>query len=100
MRRIVLAPALAALLFAAAPAHADSEQDRAREAVESGQVKPLKQILKAVRKDYKGEVLDAKLLERGGGWIYRIKVLSKDGQVFDIGVDGQSGQIVDVQGGG
>jgi uncharacterized membrane protein YkoI len=52
-----------------------------------------------VRKQYKGEVLDAQLLDLGGAWIYRVRVLTKDGQVLDIGVDGQSGQIIDVQGG-
>lgn len=94
-----LACLAAAFLLAAAPASADSDQDRARAAVQSGQVKPLNQILKAVRKQYKGEVLDAQLLDLGGAWIYRVRVLTKDGQVLDIGVDGQSGQIIDVQGG-
>lgn len=89
----------AVFLLAAAPARADSDQDRAREAVQSGQVKPLNQILKAVRKQYKGEVLDAQLLDLGGTWIYRVRILTKDGQVLDVGVDGQSGQIIDVQGG-
>ena len=101
MRRSLIAALLMAFLLApSAPLHADSEQDRAREAVESGAVKPLKEILKAVRREYKGEVLDAQLLERGGGWLYRIKVLAQDGQVYDVGVDGASGRIVDVQGGG
>jgi uncharacterized membrane protein YkoI len=89
----------AVFLLAAAPARADSDQDRAREAVQSGQVKPLNQILKAVRKQYKGEVLDAQLLDLGGTWIYRVRILTRDGQVLDVGVDGQSGQIIDVQGG-
>ena len=93
-----LACLAAAVLLAVAPAAADSDQDRAREAVQSGQVKPLNQILKAVRRQYKGEVLDAQLLDLGGAWIYRVRLLTKEGQVLDIGVDGQSGQIVDVQG--
>jgi uncharacterized membrane protein YkoI len=89
-----------ALLLAGAPAWSDSDQDRARAAVESGEVKPLKQILKSVRKAYKGEVLDAELLDLGGFWMYRVRVLSDDGQVYDLGVDGRSGEIVDVRGGG
>ncbi len=89
----------AVFLIAAAPAWAASDQDRAREAVQSGQVKPLNQILKAVRKQYKGEVLDAQLLDLGGMWVYRVRVLTKDGQVLDIAVDGQNGRIIDVQGG-
>jgi uncharacterized membrane protein YkoI len=87
---------LLALAALAAPpsARAQSEQDRAKAAVESGQVKPLKAILKSVRKRYEGEVLDAELHEIGGRWMYRVRVLTKDGQVVDVGVDGASGQIV------
>src|SRR5262245_12439059 len=92
------------LLLGVAPlaptaAVADNDQDRAREAVQSGQVRPLKQILKSVRKQYKGEVLDAQLHDFGGQWVYQIRMLTKDGQVLDIAVDGQSGQIIGVQGG-
>ena len=92
--RLALWSAAAGFLLLAQPAWADSQQDRAREAVESGRVKPLKAILKAVRKQVDGRVLDAELLEYGGVWIYRLRVLTKDGQVLDIGVDGQSGRIL------
>jgi len=84
--------------LAALPAAADNDQDRARSAVQSGEVRPLNQILKSVRKQYKGEVLDAQLLDFGGQWVYRVRLLTKDGQVLDIAVDGRSGQIIGVQG--
>ena len=90
---------LAAAPFAPGPALADNDQDRARAAVQSGEVRPLNQILKSVRKQYKGQVLDAQLLDFGGQWVYRVRLLTKDGQVLDIAVDGQSGQIIGVQGG-
>ncbi len=95
-----LACLLALTLFGAAPAFADSDQDRARAAVESGEVKPLGAILKAVRQKYKGQVLDTQLLDMGGRWVYRVRFLTQDGQALDIGVDGRSAQIIDVQGGG
>ena len=98
--RMSLACLLALTLLGAAPAYADSDQDRAQAAVESGEVKPLGAILKAVRQKYKGQVLDTQLLDLGGQWIYRVRFLTKDGQALDIGVDGKSGQIIDVQGGG
>jgi len=104
MRRYFLRMSLACLLAltlpGAAPAFADSDQDRARAAVESGEVKPLGVILKSVRQKYKGQVLDTQLLDTGGRWIYRVRFLTKDGQALDIGVDGKSAQIIDVQGGG
>ncbi len=99
-RIVMLALALSLSLPAAAPVRADSDQDRARDAVESGKVKPLNVILKSVRRQYKGQVLDAQLLDLGDAWIYRVRMLTNDGQVLDLGVDGQSGRIVDVRGGG
>jgi uncharacterized membrane protein YkoI len=98
--RLGLSCLVALLLLGAGPACADSDQDRARAAVESGEVKPLNAILKSVRKQYKGQVLDTQLLDLGGRWVYRIRMLTQDGKVLDIGVDGRSGQIMDVQGGG
>jgi uncharacterized membrane protein YkoI len=68
--------------------------------VDSGEVRPLKQILKSVRRDYEGDVLDATLTDRGGRWMYWIRLLTPDGQVLDLGVDGASGQILEVRGGG
>jgi len=104
MRRHFLRLGLACLVALALPGaglvHADSEQDRARAAVESGEVKPLGAILKAVRQRYKGQVLDTQLLDLGGRWVYRVRFLTQDGKALDIGVDGKSGQIIDVQGGG
>jgi uncharacterized membrane protein YkoI len=93
-----LACCLAAPVLAPFEASADSDQDRARAAVQSGEVKPLSQILKTVRKQYKGRVLDAQLIDLGGAWVYRVRVLTQDGQVLDIAVDGRSGQIIGVQG--
>jgi uncharacterized membrane protein YkoI len=98
--RLGLACLVALALPGAGPVHADSEQDRARAAVESGEVKPLGAILKAVRQRYKGQVLDTQLLDLGGRWVYRVRFLTQDGKALDIGVDGKSGQIIDVQGGG
>jgi uncharacterized membrane protein YkoI len=103
MRRLFLRTGLACLtvlmLLGTSPVHADSEQDRARAAVAAGEVKPLGAILRSVRQQYKGQVLDSQLLDLGGKWVYRVRLLTKDGKVLDIGVDGKTGQIMDVQGG-
>jgi uncharacterized membrane protein YkoI len=97
--RVGLACLMALMLMSTMPAHADSEQDRARAAVDAGEVKPLNQILRSVRQQYKGQVLDSQLFDQGGRWVYRVRLLTKDGKVLDIGVDGKSGRILDVQGG-
>jgi uncharacterized membrane protein YkoI len=90
---------LAALLHpvASLPSLADSDQDRARQCAQSGECVPLNQVLKSVRRQYKGQVLDTQLFNAGGRWVYRVRILGKDGQVRDVGVDGRSGQIIGVQ---
>ena len=72
--------------------------DEAQNQSGSGPAVSLKEVRRIVRRQFGGEILDTQLYETGGGWIYRVRVLQKDGRVVDVGVDGNSGQIVDVQG--
>jgi uncharacterized membrane protein YkoI len=64
----------------------------------SGPAVSLKDVRRIVRRQFGGEILDTQLYDTGGGWIYRVRVLQNDGRVVDVGVDGDTGQIVDVQG--
>jgi len=64
----------------------------------SGPEVSLKEVRRIVRRQFGGEILDTQLYETDGGWIYRVRVLQKDGRVVDVGVDGNTGQIIDVQG--
>ena len=72
--------------------------DEAQNQSGSGPAVSLKEVRRIVRRQFGGEILDTQLYETGGGWIYRVRVLQKDGRVVDVGVDGNTGQIVDVQG--
>ena len=72
--------------------------DEAQNQSGSGPAVSLKEVRRIVRRQFGGEILDTQLYETGSGWIYRVRVLQKDGRVVDVGVDGNSGQIVDVQG--
>jgi uncharacterized membrane protein YkoI len=76
----------------------DPVWDEAQNQSGSGPAVSLKEVRRIVRRQFGGEILDTQLYETGGGWIYRVRVLQKDGRVVDVGVDGNSGQIVDVQG--
>lgn len=89
-----------ALSTTTAPAFSGSEQEQAREAVQSGQARPLKDILRQVRGEVDGRVLDARLDDVGGRWIYRVKVLGRDGRVQILGIDALSGQVLEVREGG
>jgi uncharacterized membrane protein YkoI len=90
-------------VLAAPPAEAKkrSEQQRAYEAVESGEVLPLRQIMRKLKRKGDGRLLDARLHEVGPGrWIYNLKVLDRNGNVADVIIDGRNGEILDWRGGG
>ena len=79
-------------LVIALPASA-ADQDRARDAVQAGQVRPLAAILPQVRNRFPGRMLDATLVQRGGGSFYVLKILGPNGQVSEVTVDAASGAV-------
>src|SRR3546814_17339068 len=90
MRRLALA--LACLTVLTGPAAAG--QDDARRAVRSGEARPLAEILSGLRERYPGRVLDADIVERGGGdWTYGIRLLDTSGRVVELDVDARSGRV-------
>jgi uncharacterized membrane protein YkoI len=93
---------------AAAPAAAQSgwgdpyggrDQDRARAAVQGGQVLRLEVILQSIARRWPGQVLSAAgPVAQGGGPVYRILWDSRGRQIEFI-VDARSGAILQVNGG-
>ena len=102
MRALLVALMLG--ILAAVPAGPDaaaSEHDRARGAVQSGEVRPLGDILAGVRGRYPGRVLDANLRQQGRGqWRYDIKILQSDGRVVNLTVDARTGRVLRAKGQG
>ena len=96
----VLAAALAAAaLVAVAPRLADaSEKDEVRRdeilrAVETGEIRALADILKAVRGKLPGEVAGVEVERKDGRWLYEFRVVDGQGRLFDVYVDARSGEI-------
>jgi uncharacterized membrane protein YkoI len=71
---------------------ADSHR-RARDAVEAGEILPLGDVLGIVRGRYAGRVMDVDLKKGGGSWVYKVKLLTPDGQLKRISVDARTGRI-------
>ncbi len=71
------------------------DHDRARDAVGSGDVLPLRKIMARVGRNYPGRLLDAELGRNGQGrWIYRLKLLSPGDRVRHLSVDARTGQVL------
>ena len=92
-------PLRLALLAGSGAAHADREDhERARKALEAGEVLPLKTILERVEENFPGQVMDVELeRERVGGrerWIYEIKVLRTGGALVKLKLDARDGSVL------
>ncbi len=74
------------------------DHDKAQEAVRAGEAQPLGAIMRQVGRRYPGQLLDAQLTRKGKRWIYRLKVLAKDGRVLHLQVDAKSGRVLKVKG--
>jgi len=99
--------ALGLVIAAALPAAADSDHERARAAVEAGQIVPLSRALAKVESLYRGEVLEVELEDddhgdgKGGrSFMYEIKLLTPRGDVLELKLDAKTLDVVKVEGRG
>ncbi|MEY2654092.1 MAG: hypothetical protein RLZZ524_1120 [Pseudomonadota bacterium] len=97
MSGVVLAAAALATSALVTPARADDDHDRARAAVASGQVLPLRKVLEALERQQPAgqpapQVLEVELEERRGRWHYEIKLLQADGRVTKIRLDARTAE--------
>lgn len=75
--------------------------ERARKAVKSGKILPLKKVLARIAKTkkYPGKVVDADVREvrnkktKKKEWLYFLKVVDKKGRVTDLIVDGKTAKV-------
>jgi uncharacterized membrane protein YkoI len=75
-------------------AHADSDHDRARDAVQAGQVLPLKTVLERLEREHPGQVLEVELERDDGRWIYDVKLLQAGGRLVKLELDAASGAVL------
>ena len=97
VRRDARALALALIVSIAPAASADDaeDHDRARQALEAGEILPLKNVLEAVAVDTPGRVLEVELDRRHDRWVYEIKLLRQGGAVVKLWVDARDGTVID-----
>ena len=78
------------------PAGADDSRDheRARAALQAGEVMPLQTLLEGVQRRHPGDVLEVELEREQGRWVYELKLLQRGGQVLRLDVDARTGDIL------
>lgn len=81
-------------LLTVAQASDDGDHERAREAVQSGQVLPLRAVLERLEREHPGEVLEVELEREHGQWLYEVKLLQRDGQLLKLKVDARTAAVL------
>lgn len=76
----------------------DDDQKRAIEAERDGKVRKLRDILRTVRREYPGEVLDVQLKKTNSSYVYRVKMMDRSGRVFTVRVDAVERRVLGVGG--
>ena len=73
------------------------DHERARAAVQAGQVLPLPTLLERLQRTHPGQVLELELERDDGRWIYEIKLLQANGQLLKLDVDAATAQVLQVK---
>jgi hypothetical protein len=96
-----VAPILFALIVGAvSAAPVDAQPNRAREGVQSGDMRSLGEILNGIRRERPGSLADVQGPNMGpaGEPHYRLKWLTPDGRVLWLDTDARTGRVLGVEG--
>jgi len=93
-RQFVLALALLLALAPYALAQDRRDHERARVALEAGEIRPLAELLGDIERRFRGRVIEADLDRDDGQWLYEFKILPPNGRMFVIEVDAATGALL------
>jgi len=76
----------------------DRDHDRARQALEAGEILPLRTIIEKLERDYPGQILEVELDHEDEQWIYEIKLLRDSGGLVKLKLDAGNGTLLGIKG--
>jgi len=93
---------MALIVSVALPSRAaeSGDHDRARQALEAGEILPLKTVLERVGREVPGQVMEVELERKHDRWLYEIKLLRPGGALVKLLVNARDGTIIDHRGRG
>lgn len=94
VRGVLVVAALSALTHAQAGRADEHDHDRARRAVQAGEILPLQTLLQRVQAAHPGQVLELELERDDGRWTYEIRLLQPDGRLVRLVVDARTGDVL------
>jgi uncharacterized membrane protein YkoI len=94
LRTLLVTAALLGVLGATNARSRDDDHDRALQAVQAGQVLPLRSVLERLEREHPGQVLGVELENDGERWLYEIKLLQAGGQRIKLELDAKTGEVL------
>ncbi len=93
---LALSALTALLLLGSSPAWASdkADQDRALQAVQNGEILPLRTVLERLEKELPGQVLEVELERKQALWVYEVKLLQRDGRRVKLLLDARDASIL------
>ena len=94
IRRFVLFLLVSLPLIGPLGAQERRDHERARIALEAGEIRPLAELLAVVERRYQGRVIEADLERDDGQWLYEFKILPPNGRMFVVEIDASTGALL------
>jgi uncharacterized membrane protein YkoI len=91
---VLMAMLLSPLALPGAWAGDNRDHERARAAVQAGEVLPLPNLLQKLQRTHPGQVLELELARDDDRWIYEVKLLQANGQLLKLELDAGTGQVL------
>ena len=86
------------LSLLAAPALADDDDhDRARRALQAGDILPLSDILAVAEEARPGRVIAVELERDDGAWVYELELVTPQGRLYELEIDAASGAVLEIE---
>jgi len=85
------------VLLVFANAQADVKQDKVIELNQQGVIMSLQQIIDKATAIQPGNILETELDEEDGLYIYELEILDDKGQVWELELNAQSGELLEIE---
>jgi uncharacterized membrane protein YkoI len=84
-------------LLAVSPVQSDESASVARQLLKEGKIMPLQEILMKAKVIKPGQVIETDLEREDGRYVYELEILDEQGQVWELELDAQTGEFVELE---
>lgn len=85
------------VLISPGVAHADDDYIEARRLQDAGEILSLDSLLKNIRPEFPGKILEIELENEDGKIVYEVEILGDDGIVREIYINAKTGKLLSVK---